>query len=339
MVAPAARGWLVAVGVLLVLAQAALVVAWWQLPVWCPQWVVEYSPWPAPALRAVASDDSSDGVAYHVVEDRIAEWGPAIGPALRAAFAAGTREQRREIIGLGIALAGHDGIRVATSFPPGKGHGFTPEAVTAVREDLYQLVVESMADRASSMANNAAFLASRLRDRRVVPLFCEHLRGRTPPIVSQDLDPVVDLLGELGDERAVPFLIPLLPIRHLPNPVVERAVNLCLGADSLEHVLAATGDPHPAIRTWAGAQLSRYPASSELGQRLLTLLRDPEPMVRVAAIAAVAAADFTAAIPEVSRLAQDDSDPLASRAAITALQRLTRARAAPTTPVTSGASP
>lgn len=322
----AARTWLIVLGVVLLLAQIVLGVLWWKLPEWYPAWVAEYSPWPEPALRAVQHDTADD--AYTRVEGRLTAWGPAIGPALRRKFESGDHGQRLHIIALATSLAAARGIVEGTAFTADQGRRYSAEDVQSVREDLYQLVVAAMADGSSYLPNNAAYLANALSDPRVVMLFCDHLRGREPPIF-EDLEPVVNLLGNLADARAVPFLLPLLPIRHRPHAVVEEALERCLDESSLMHVIAATHHPHEVIRAWAARHFPRYRTSADLAQRLVALLDDGERQVRVAAVQGLAAGAHQAVGPRLIELAQHEEDPPVRIAAVEALGDLHYAAAAP----------
>ncbi len=322
----AGRTWIVVVGVVLMGLQLAGVVLWWKLPGWYPAWVAEFSPWPEPALRAIQLDTADD--AYTRVERRLTEWGPAIGPALRRKFEFGDHEERLHLVALATELAGRDGIAPGTNFPPEEGRRFSAEGVAILREDLYQLVVVAMADGSSYLPNNAAYLATRLHDPRVVMVFCEFLRGKKPPIF-EDLEPVVNVLGSMADARAVPFLLPLLPIRHRPHAVVDDALDRCLDDSSVVHVIAATRHPHEVIRTWAARHFPRYRTSADLAQRLVALLDDSERQVRVAAVQGLAEGDYQAVGPRLIEFVQHEEDLPVRIAAVEALGDLGYAPAAP----------
>lgn len=320
------RAWIIWCGGVLTVVMAVFVLSWWKLPAWYPAWVAEYSPWPEPALRAMQLDTADDS--YTRVENRLTDWGPAIGPALRRKFEFGDHDQRLHLLALATELASRDGIAPGTVFPPEKGRRFTTEGVAIVREDLYQLVVVAMADGSSYLPNNAAYLSARLHDPRVVMVFCDYLRGKKPPIF-EDLEPVVNVLGSMADARAVPFLLPLLPIRHRPHPVVDDALDRCLNEMSLVHVIAATRHPHEVIRTWAARHFPRYRTSAELAQRLVALLDDGERQVRVAAVQGLAEGDYQAVGPRLIEFAQHEEDLPVRIAAVEALGDLGYAPAAP----------
>jgi HEAT repeat protein len=329
MAARPARTWVIVTGVLLLLAQLVVVLAWWLLPVWRPDWVVAYSPWPAPALRAWRLHPG-----FHqewglpTLEDRLLDWGPAIGPGLLREFAISETQHRLELVALASELARKDGIRPGTQFGSETTRPWSPAQVAQVREDLLRLIEAALADGASYLPNNASYLAMPLADERVVPLFCAFLAKQKPP-VFEDLEPPIRLLGMMRDARAVPVLIPLLPIRHRAHATVEDALDACLHDDSLPHVLAATQHAHEVIRTWAARQFPRFRSSAELAAQVVRLVDDPERQVRIAAIQGLSAADHHPVATHLLELAHDDSDPAVRLAAVEALGELVYLPAAP----------
>jgi HEAT repeat protein len=313
------RWWLISAGTLLALVQAGLVLAWWKLPLWAPQWTVRHAPVPELALRALNSD--ADEV-YAELRLRVLAWGTAIGPALRRQFAVGDDRHRLLVVALGTEAAGAlaDLVPDAAS-AQWRGQVFTAADIRELRGELYELTLVAAADSTPFIASNAAYLATALHDPRVVPAFCAFLHGRKTPI-GEELEPVVRMLGVLADPRAVPALIPLLPIRHKAHPVVEEALAKCLAEASVEDVVAATRHAHEVVRTWAARQFPRYRASPAFATRIIALIDDPERQVAVAAIRATVAARLAGAGEALLRLAGREGDPEPRRAAVEALGAL-----------------
>lgn len=323
------RWWLISAGVVLALIQGALVLLWWKLPEWAPLWTAQHAPIPEMALRAMRHDGWAGTVAYNLLEPRVLAWGTAIGPALRQQFADGDRSHRLHMVALGTEVA-----RTLADLTPDEasarwqGRVFSAADISELRTDLYELALVAVADGSPYMPSNAAYMATLLNDPRVVPPFCAFLRGKQTPI-GEELEPVVRMLGVMADARAVPALIPLLPIRHKPHPVVEEALAKCLADDSVEHVVAATHHPHEVVRTWAVRQFPRYRTSSAFSEQIVALIADPERQVSVAAIRAIAETKLVTAGEALLALAIREGDQEPRRAAVEALGVLAHASAGP----------
>lgn len=322
----ASRAWIIWVGVGMTVVMVVFVTAWMLLPRWEPRLVAQYSPWPEPALRAMRHDQ--DDGAYMLVDQRLLSFGPSIGPALMRQFEIGDQAHRLRVIALGTEIARSDGVAAGTPAPASLRERFRDDDIALLREDLHQLVLLALADGTTYLPSNASYIAASLRDTRLVPPFCEFLAQQKPPIF-EDLEPVVRMLGTLRDARAVPVLIPLLPIRHRAHQTVEEALDQCLDESSVVHVLAATTHSHEVIRTWAARQFPRYQNSADLAQRLIALLDDGERQVRVAAVHGLADANHQAICPRLLTLAQHEEDPPVQIAAVEALGQLGYTPAAP----------
>lgn len=288
MAAPPMRTWLLIAGVVLVALQGVLLLAWWILPRWAPDLVIAHAPWPEPALRAWRwAGESGEGPlgVQKTMERRLLDWGADIGPALRYEFERGDERCRLHVIALASEVARADGIARGTTLPEHFRSLFSDAAVAALREDLVHLVLAALADGSSYLPSNASYVAMSLRDPRIVPPACAYLAKQKPPIF-EDLEPVIRLLGTMRDPRAVPVLIPLLPIRHKPHPTVEEALTDCLDDSAVEHVIAATRHEHEVVRTWALKQFQRYKSSAVFADRVLALIADHERQVALAALVA-----------------------------------------------------
>lgn len=310
-----ARNLLVVSGVVLLAAQAILVVCWWKLPEWAPHWTVTHVPFLDPALRAATAGDAAT---VGVLEQRLLDWGPAIGSELRHRFTDAGTQTRAQLMQLASSLARRDGIRPGTTFAPGDAAGWSAAEVAVVREELVRLGLAALADGSGFLPMNAAYLLMPLRDPRTVEPFAAFLQGRPTPL-DEDLVPVVRLLGSLGDHRAVPALISVLPIRHKPHPAVEEALDACVGPQALPAVIAATSHAHAVVRQWAVQQHARLPRVPAFDQRVVTLIGDPERQVCLAAIAAAQAATLPGAVPALLAVARQRDDHATRLAAITAL--------------------
>ncbi|HEX3132905.1 MAG TPA: HEAT repeat domain-containing protein [Planctomycetota bacterium] len=302
------------------------VLSWWLLPRWQPRLVAQYSPWPEPALRGMRYDQ--DDESYHLVDQRLLSFGPAIGPALLRQFEVGDHQHRLRVIALGTEIARSDGIAAGTAVPATLRERFRDEDLALLREDLHHLVLVALADGSTYLPSNASYIAASLRDPRLVQSFCAFLAKQKPP-VFEDLEPVIRTLGTLRDARAVPVLIPLLPIRHRAHAVVEDALDQCLDDSSLVHVIAATKHSHEVIRTWAARQFPRYATATELGRCLVALLDDGERQVRVAAVQGLSAGNYQAVCPRLIILAEHEEDPPVRAAAVEALGDMAYLPAAP----------
>lgn len=321
------RWWLISAGVVLALIQAALVLLWWKLPEWAPLWTMEHAPIPEMALRAVRHDEGIEFESIAALQYRALDWGSAIGPALRRQFAKGDTRHRLRMIGVATAVAQSLAVLTPdTPSPSWRGRLFGKSEMQfistadaqALRGDLYELVLAAAADGAPYLASNASYVALTLHDPRLVPPFCVFLHGQKTPI-GEDLEPVVRMLGVMADARAVPALIPLLPIRHKAHPVVEEALTKCLDDSSVDHVVAATRHPHEVVRTWAARQFPRYRTSPAFSERIIALIADPERQVSVAAIRAIVETRLAAAGEALLALAIRDGDQEPRRAAVEAL--------------------
>src|ERR1043165_3684361 len=279
MASPVARAWIVAGGVVLLLVQAALVLAWWLLPRWQPVLVATYSPWPEPALRALRYDDSP--IRRHGFAERLVEFGPAIGPQLLRQYGGGDSDQRMRMLVLANGLIRVPGMGGDDGSPPAP---FTRADVATLHEQLVELARLAFAERSLGIGETAAFLAVRLKDRRLTPLMCDLLVGLPTPIGAAAGN-VAAALGALGDPRAVATLIPLLPIRHRTDPDVEQALAFCQDDSTFPLVLAALRHAHPVVRTWGAHQLPRYLSAVRAGPAWWTV---------VAARRAVAGAELLA---------------------------------------------
>ncbi len=277
MASRAARNLIICVGVVLLVVQIALVVCWWKLPVWAPEWVIAHSPWPDPVLRAFRHSE----VPHHQFRLQLSDFGPAIGPALLRQYGTDDTTDRLLMLVLATDLAVSDGVRPDSGPPPRR---FSSGEVAVLREELVEMARLAFTEGSLGLGESASFLAARLRDRRLTLLMCSILHGQSTPI-GPEVSNVVTALGVLGDPRAVPTLIPLLPIRHKPHPMVEEALAACLAEESLPHVIAATHHPHEVVRTWAVGCLERFPASRPLAERVVALTADHERQVALKAIA------------------------------------------------------
>lgn len=281
------RTWLLITAVVLVVLQGLLVLAWWMLPRWMPEQVIAYAPWPEPALRAWRWTGEADKFinVQRAMEAHLLDWGPDIGPALRYEFENGDENRRLRVVSLASEVARADGIKADTMLPNELRQSFGEDGIARLREDLVQLVLAAMADGSSYLPSNASYVAMSLRDPRTVPPACDFLAKQKPP-VFEDLEPVIRFLGSMRDPRAVPILIPLLPIRHRAHPTVEEALKACLNESSVDHVIAATHHGHEVIRTWAMKHFQRYKTSAVLGDRVLALIADHERQVAISALVA-----------------------------------------------------
>lgn len=251
------RNVLIITGVGMLLAQAALVVCWWKMPAWAPEWVIAHSPWPEPALRALRQSQGHG----REMSNRLLEFGPAIGPELLRQYGNGDAIDRRMMLYLAIELAGSDGVRAEGGPPPPR---FTVNDIAMLREELFELARLAFAEGTLDFGESASFLAALLRDRRLTPLMCRILRGQPTPI-DPEVANVVAALGTLNDPLAVSTLIPLLPIRHRSHPDVERALDQCQDDSTFPQVMAALRHEHPVVRTWAAHQLQRYVTTGATG--------------------------------------------------------------------------
>jgi HEAT repeat protein len=261
MASRAIRNLIIVAGVVLLLAQAVLVLAWWLLPRWQPEWVIQHSPWPEPALRAWRMEPKPRATTvfdrHHPIEERLMEWDEAIGPALVREFEQAEPAHRLDVMGLAIGLARQDGIAVGSELPDELRARWHEDQIALVREDLLKIAKMAIADGTSHLPVNASYVAMALRDERLVPLFCSYLATKKSPIF-EDLEPVVRFLGLMRDPRAVPVLIPLLPIRHRTHATVEEALDRCQDGTTFPQIVTAVRHEHPVIRTWAAHQLKRY---------------------------------------------------------------------------------
>jgi HEAT repeat protein len=320
------RAWIIWSGVGMTVVMTVFVLSWWLLPMWKPRLVAQYSPWPEPALRAMRHDvDDSSNI---IVDQRLLSFGPAIGPALRRQFEVGDHTHRLRIIALGNEIARTSGVAAGTTASAALHEQFRDDDIALLREDLHDLVLAALADGGAYLPSNASYIARSLADHRLVPPFCAFLATKRSPIF-EDLEPVVIMLGILADSRAVPVLIPLLPIRHRAHQTVEDALDQCLDDSSLPHVIAATKHTHEVIRTWAARHFTRYEKSADLAQRLVALLDDGERQVRVAAVQGLSAGNYQAVCPRLIELAQHEEDPPVRIAAVEALGDLEYLPAAP----------
>jgi HEAT repeat protein len=317
--------WLALLGGFLFLVQIALAVLWWKLPQWAPGWVVRHSPWPAPVLRTLRYERSSEF--QEQVAKRVWDWGGAIGTALRRQYAQDDYQYRVRLLYLANEVVNAPGIPMSSISET--EHGLAPADVEKLREELHLLVVTALAGHSDELAELASSVAARLEDVRAVQPMCDYLRGRKLSVTDPSVENVVASLGTLGDPRAVPYLIPLLPIRHKYFAVVNDALAKCLRDDSVIHVLAATRHQHPVIRMWAAEQFPRFRTSPELGERLVAMFADPERDVSVAAINAAGEAMLMPAAPALLRVAELDGDPQARLAAVEGLGRLAYPSAGP----------
>jgi HEAT repeats len=320
------RAWIIWSGAGMTVIMTVFVLSWWLLPRWQPRLAAEYSPWPEPALRAMRYD--RDDGSYQLVDQRLLAFGPAIGPALLRQFEIGDHMHRLRIIALGTEIARQDGIAAGTTAPASLRERFRDEDLVLLREDLLRLVLAALDDGSTYLPSNASYIANWLRDARSVQPFCAFLATKKPP-VFEDLEPVIRTLGALRDARAVPVLIPLLPIRHRAHQTVEDALDQCLDESSLSYVLAATKHTHEVIRTWAARQFTRYEKSAALAQRLVALLDDSERQVRVAAVQGLSAGNYQEVCPRLMELAQHEEDPPVRIAAVEALGDMAYLPAAP----------
>lgn len=322
----AARTWVIWCSAVLTVVIAVLGFSWWWLPQWKPLLVIEYSPWPDPALRAIRHDPTD--LADYRVNQRLLSYGPAIGPALLRQFAVEDRPHRLRMIAFGREIARSEGVAAGTVAPQSLRARFHDDELKQLKEDLYHLVLAALADGSTHLINDASFISSSLRDVRLVIPFCDFLAAQKRSI-SEDLDPVVRMLSTLRDARAVPSLISLLPFRDHANTVVEDALDQCLDAGSLSQVIAATKHPHEAVRTWAAQQFPRYQKSADLAQCLIARLRDDARNVRVAAIKGLSAGNYLAACPRFLELAKNEEDLPVRIAAVEALGEMEYQLAAP----------
>lgn len=326
------RTWLIVTAIMLVVVQALLVLAWWMLPRWTPILVITHAPWPEPALRAWRWSGGSAAGSFDVqqaLEARLLAWGADIGPALRYEFDQGDERVRLHVIALASEVARADGIAAGTVMPEDRRQYFAAEETARLREDLVQLVLAAMADGSSYLPSNASYVAMSLRDARMVPPACAFLAKQKPPIF-EDLEPVVRFLGSMRDPRAVPTLIPLLPIRHKPHPTVEEALAECLDDGSVEHVVVATRHGHEVVRTWAARNFPRFARSTELRERIIALISDHERQVAIAAITALTVrAPQVLSGPALEHIARQTTDEQIRLAAVMGLGRIRHAPARP----------
>jgi hypothetical protein len=250
MASPAARNLIVVIGVLLLLVQAALLVCWWKLPDWAPQWVIANSPWPEPALRAACRHPAMASGLH----DRLLDFGPAIGPALLQQYTRGDTDARKVVLVLAAHLARMEGVAPGAQPPPS---GSIRADVAILREDLVELARMAFAEGSLDLGETAAFLAAPLRDRRLTLPMCRLVAGQPTPIAPEVAN-LVTALGVMGDPQAVPTLISLLPIRHRTHPEVEQALDRCQDGTTFPQILMAIRHVHPVVRTWAANQLQRY---------------------------------------------------------------------------------
>lgn len=319
MAAHPARTWLIVTGVVLVLVQLAVVLSWWLLPRFAPEWTAQFSPWPEPALRAMEHHPDSTNTRGWV-SWRLSAWGADIGPALRRKFATSDVPQRQRLVALGSDVANRPGVAYGTEIPD-HPDAVTAEEVVHLREDLRALILAALADGSSYLPVNAAVLAGALNDRQVVPAFCDYLAKQKPPVLDE-LELVVHVMGKLGDPRAVEVLIPLLPIRHKPHPVVYEALAACLDEESLSHVIAATHHPHEVVRVWAAGCLERFPASRPLADRVVALTADHERQVALKAIAMATRYAPRQAVATLRQVLATSSDEQVQQAASVALEAI-----------------
>ena len=244
------RNLIIIAGVVLLVVQGAVLVCWWKLPAWAPEWVVTHSPWPEPALRAVRQHPGLD----REISARLVDFGPAIGPELLRQYGNGNTYERQLMLVLATELAGKEGVRAESGAPPPR---FSHHEITVLRGELVELGRLAFTEGTLELAETASFLAAYLCDRRLTPLMCAMLQGQPTPI-GPEVSNIVTALGVLADPRAVGTLVPLLPIRHRTHPEVERALERCQDDSTFPQVLAALRHVHPVVRTWAAHQLQRY---------------------------------------------------------------------------------
>lgn len=188
---------------------------------------------------------------------------------------------------------------------------WTLEADSSTPRRVHQVVAESLVHRVGAPALSALASRAGARGARRIaalralaltgaadtwPLLSATLRDSSPEVVAA----TVSLLGEMGDRRAAALLIDLLVSGGYPRSRVATALE-GFSTDVWDLLLPLLSAEDAIVRYWGALLLRNHPAAPGTVARFEALTADPAPMVRKAALFALA------------RLGGPETSPVAAR--------------------------
>lgn len=194
----------------------------------------------------------------------------------------------------------------------------------AVAERALETLVAGLADGQIRAASREALLEA--GDRAVPPLL-RHLAGD----IEGDPATAVSLLREIGDPRATPALVRELDRGRLDRELVLDALGEAGDQRALIPILALLSDPDPAVRLRALAAL-RPMLAGDAGRAadvLVDLLGDADLEVRVLAAEYLGRIGAAVAVPRLLELATSADERRLRAVALDALGRIGDPRALP----------
>jgi HEAT repeat protein len=128
------------------------------------------------------------------------------------------------------------------------------------------------------------------------------------------------LLRQLGDTQSAALLVRALRVGSFPRSRIAACLD-AFAIDLGDVIFPLVASDDALVRFWATTLMQRYPQTPGLAGQLVALTEDPEPIVRKAAVDAIASTDAALAIRAL-RARLVDETPFVRAHAARALSRL-----------------
>ncbi|MBA3699979.1 MAG: HEAT repeat domain-containing protein [Planctomycetes bacterium] len=303
-------------GVAMALA-GAFTLAWVKLPEWQPEWVMEHSPWADPGVRAIIA--AAQARHFDSLPEPVLRWGDGIGPVLVARYQRSDAEERKYSLFLSLITAD----QLTTDDERAEPYRRLSEAeVWHLRSDLLGIAKMAMASGHEADVYSGIGIALQLRGHEMIPEVDRFLRGLKARPRYKDV--VVEYCRQVGDVEGLLLLLPWFE-GNLYRTDIMAAVADCLTPDPKAPAVMPKYDPAQTARPWALMGRRRAVPEAAVRQRIVAILNDTDPTMRMVAAEAVGAGHFSEALPRLIELFDSDPSIAVRRNALEAIAALSRA--------------
>jgi hypothetical protein len=288
----------------------AFLVAWWKLPQWAPEFVIEHSPWLDPGVRALLELDHFDRVDEY--QKYTQKWGAKITTYLVERFPHADQSEGGRILEIAaevsVLIRGND---------PDHAHldRLTPEDRERGRSKLHALIKQSLSRRVSHFTHQALSIAVNLKAYDLSFDFAQNLKYSYNPL------PILSFISASRDLRCLSYVVELIDDK---NTEVRVAAITTIGLAGFKEAASRlaeliTSSEKFTVRNSAVDALGRL-AVREHAPLLRNLVDNPTDSLRGAAIIALGEMADPADFQRLFQLLSVEEDHIGRKARIALLR-------------------